>query len=82
MVMGAYLFSEFKIPIERSALGRLYRPFLTATENRKGVLDVDTVKGCQMGMHAYPRGGCYGDMDDVIRAKDIANKLKARCGDE
>jgi hypothetical protein len=38
-----------------------YRPVLTVTENRKGVLDVDTVKGCTLGMMAYPRGGCYGE---------------------
>lgn len=37
-----------------------YRPILTASENRKGVLDVDTVKGCSMGMANYPEGGCYG----------------------
>lgn len=29
--------------------------------NRKGVLDVDTVKGCSLGMSAYPAGGCYGE---------------------
>jgi hypothetical protein len=34
--------------------------FLTVTENLKGVLDVDTVKGCTLGMAAYPNGGCYG----------------------
>jgi hypothetical protein len=33
---------------------------LTVVENRKGVLDVDTVKGCTDGMRAYPQGGCYG----------------------
>jgi hypothetical protein len=38
-----------------------YRPILTVTENGKGVLDVDTVKGCSMGMAAYPNGGCYGE---------------------
>jgi hypothetical protein len=38
-----------------------YRPVLTVVENRKGVIDVDTVKGCAMGMAAYPVGGCYGE---------------------
>jgi hypothetical protein len=38
-----------------------YRAVLTVTENRKGVLDVDTVKGCTSGMRSYPRGGCYGE---------------------
>lgn len=37
-----------------------YLPVLSAVENRKGVLDVDTVKGCHIGMAAYPNGGCYG----------------------
>jgi hypothetical protein len=36
-------------------------PIITATENRKGVLDVDTVKGCTLGMRAYPDDGCYGE---------------------
>jgi len=40
---------------------RNYGPFLTVSENRKGVLDVDTVKGCMLGMNAYPNGGCYGE---------------------
>ena len=31
-----------------------------ATINRKGVLDIDTVKGCSIGMKRYPDGGCYG----------------------
>jgi hypothetical protein len=38
-----------------------YRPILTITENRKGVIDVDTVKGCTLGMKAYPKHGCYGE---------------------
>jgi hypothetical protein len=38
-----------------------YLPVLTAVENRKGVLDVDTVKGCSIGMKSYPDGGCYGE---------------------
>jgi hypothetical protein len=40
---------------------RNYLPFLTAVENQKGVLDVDTVKGCTHGMRAYPGTGCYGE---------------------
>lgn len=39
---------------------RQYKPVLTACENRKGVLEVDTVKGCSMGMRSC-RGGCYGE---------------------
>lgn len=37
-----------------------YGDALTASVNRKGVLDVDTVKGCTFGMRAYPAKGCYG----------------------
>ena len=39
----------------------IYRQKLTVTVNNKGVLDVDTVKGCRLGMEAYPSGGCYGE---------------------
>ncbi|CAB4121278.1 hypothetical protein UFOVP154_8 [uncultured Caudovirales phage] len=51
---------------------RLYLPILTAVENQKGVLDVDTVKGCTLGMRAYPDGGCYGEC--------YAQKTAARYG--
>lgn len=40
---------------------RTYQDALTVSVNRKGVVDVDTVKGCTMGMAAYPDGGCYGE---------------------
>lgn len=39
---------------------RRYEPFITASVNAKGVMDVDTVKGCSLGMATYPDGGCYG----------------------
>jgi len=39
---------------------RKFMPILTASVNRKGVLDVDTVKGCAAGMAAHPAVGCYG----------------------
>ncbi len=39
---------------------RLYQNVLTADVNEKGVLDVDTVKGCTAGMNARPGTGCYG----------------------
>src|SRR5262245_16413957 len=39
---------------------RLFAPWLSVAVNRKGVLDVDTVKGCTYGMAARPEGGCYG----------------------
>jgi hypothetical protein len=37
-----------------------YAPLLTADVNRKGVLDVDTVKGCAGGVAANGDRGCYG----------------------
>jgi hypothetical protein len=49
---------------------RAYQPFLTVDLNHKGVLDVDTVKGCTLGMAAYPNGGCYGE----CYAKKIADR--------
>ena len=36
-----------------------YNPCLTVSLNKKGVLDVDTVKGCTLGMDAHPKAGCY-----------------------
>ncbi len=50
---------------------RQYQPFLTVSENQKGVLDVDTVKGCTLGMRAH-EGGCYGEC--------YANKIAERYG--
>jgi hypothetical protein len=51
---------------------RRYLPTLTAVENQKGVLDVDTVKGCTLGMRAQPGVGCYGEC--------YANKIAVRYG--
>lgn len=39
---------------------RQYRDVLTVDINEKGVVDVDTVKGCTAGMTARPGTGCYG----------------------
>jgi hypothetical protein len=46
-----------------------YRNVLTANENIKGVLDVDTVKGCTCGIAKYPKGGCYGECYALKTAK-------------
>jgi hypothetical protein len=56
---SALLFDD--IEFEEFSYKGTYRPVLTIVENRKGVLDVDTVKGCTMGMAAYPGGGCYDE---------------------
>jgi hypothetical protein len=37
-----------------------YKSEISATVNRKGVLDIDSVKGCSIGMSKYPNYGCYG----------------------
>lgn len=46
---------------EEERIKGAYLPILTACENKKGVLDVDTVKGCSLGLERYPNGGCYGE---------------------
>lgn len=48
---------------------RSYGNVLTAEINRKGVLDIDTVKGCTAGMNAYPDTGCYGGCYAVAIAR-------------
>lgn len=55
---------------ESSGDKRTYLPVLTVSENQKGVLDVDTVKGCTIGMQVRPNGGCYGE----CYAAKIANQ--------
>jgi hypothetical protein len=39
---------------------RNYKPEITTSVNIKGVLDIDSVKGCYYGIKKYPGGGCYG----------------------
>jgi hypothetical protein len=39
---------------------RLYSSVLTAEVNGKGVLDIDVVKGCTLGMASNKPNGCYG----------------------
>ena len=63
-----------------------YGSVLTVSENGKGVLDVDTVKGCTLGMQNYPEGGCYGECyacKNAIRygfdfSKSVSRKLLDR----
>jgi hypothetical protein len=38
---------------------RTYKPELTVDINNKGVVDVDTVKGCTFGVLAHGEKGCY-----------------------
>ena len=53
-------FESFEL-VEPPIYPRKYGPALTLDINNKGVLDVDTVKGCTLGMSKYPDGGCYGE---------------------
>ena len=64
-----FMFNNTKELVDKN---RHYLPVLTATENAKGVLDVDTVKGCELGIKKYPLGGCYGEC--------YANKTATRYG--
>lgn len=61
----------FDVPVERPKR-RTFGRVLTVSLNGKGVIDVDTVKGCACGMSAYPHGGCYGEC--------YAQKTAARYG--
>lgn len=72
MTGGSQVIQHALFDSEKRAGKRLYKPILTAVENQKGVLDVDTVKGCALGMAARPDGGCYGEC--------YANKTASRYG--
>jgi hypothetical protein len=54
---------------DKPGVSKKYRGELTAVENGKGVMDVDTVKGCSCGMTAYPGRGCYGECYALKTAK-------------
>ncbi len=64
--MQESLFKDLELP---SRIKGIYLPVLTVSENRKGVLDVDTVKGCSSGLAKYPSGGCYGECYAYKNAK-------------
>jgi hypothetical protein len=55
--------SQFLFPFEikKAIKKQHYKSILTISENQKGVLDIDTVKGCTVGMEKYPVGGCYDE---------------------
>jgi hypothetical protein len=38
-----------------------FKNIVTITNNLKGHIDIDTVKGCSYGMQKYPNGGCYDE---------------------
>jgi hypothetical protein len=67
------------VSVPVSGGGAAFIPKLTATINRKGVLDIDTVKGCTHGINAHPHGGCYGlcyaARISKLYGKDFANSI-------
>ena len=67
------LSQDLLFDLEPEAINKkTYSHVLTVTRNGKGVIDVDTVKGCTLGMGAYPDGGCYNEC--------YANKTAYRYG--
>lgn len=62
----------FEKPLLMQLEKNTYKPVLSAYLNKKGVMDVDTVKGCYLGMLNYPDGGCYNEC--------YANKTAKRYG--
>lgn len=66
--MSQERFSWFGAKSEPSA-PRQYLPVITIERNGKGVIDVDTVKGCTLGMRARPGTGCYGECYAAKTAK-------------
>ena len=63
-----------------------YLPVLSAVTNRKGVLDVDTVKGCTRGVQAHGIAGCYGACYAAKMAKlynfDFSKSVSRKGGDK
>lgn len=59
--MGAVTLPLFVASRADSTRLKTYSDHLTVALNAKGVLDVDTVKGCTAGMNARPGTGCYGN---------------------
>lgn len=58
MIAASDLFGP--VQASQPKANRKYSNVLTADVNDKGVLDIDTVKGCTAGMAARPGVGCYG----------------------
>ena len=61
--------TQLRLAIEVEVTSRLYHDSITASVNAKGCMDVDTVKGCTMGM-ADKEDGCYHE----CYAAKIANR--------
>jgi len=59
------------VSVTRSGHIHRYRDLLTVDINQKGVLDVDTVKGCTAGTQAHGPKGCYQACYAATIAKSI-----------
>lgn len=58
-----------------------YKEYLTVDLNQKGVLDVDTIKGCTMGIRNNPKGCwglCYAKKIADFRAIDFSKSVVRR----
>ena len=58
-----------------------YKSYLTADINRKGVLDLDTVKGCTRGVENHPDGCwglCYAKKTADFRGIDFSQSITRR----
>jgi len=51
----------FAHKIKKCQDSKYYGRILTIEQNKKGVITIDSVKGCTMGASKYPTGGCYGE---------------------
>jgi hypothetical protein len=60
----------FPLPLFVGNGKRKYQSALTVSLNRKGVIDVDTVKGCSHGLNGNRTEGCY----EECYAKKIADR--------
>lgn len=78
--MGVVQPMLFDVDRERPE-SRFYSAVLTATVNDKGVLDVDTVKGCTLGIRARERGcydACYAASIAKFRGIDFGKSVTRR----
>ena len=68
----------FELPVLEKK-PRLYSELMAADVNDKGVLDIDTVKGCTAGMRVREKGcydGCYAANFAKFRGIDFTLAVK------
>ena len=60
---------------------KVFKPILTASVNKKGVIDIDTVKGCSYGIKKYPKGCydlCYAYRLAIARGYDFSRSVSRK----